>query len=132
MRDLKMLLDALENNVPFGYAHFNDGEINAINCPEGGETDWGWQKCSKRLKDVMIRSMSHTAPNFLVGITCLCEFNMKAWVYTMHFLNVTHDVPYSVTELPKMKPGTDPCPDIPPTLMKVHPLLAMNVACYPS
>jgi hypothetical protein len=120
MRDLKMLLNALENNVPFGYAHFNDGEINAINCPEGGETDWGWQKCSTKLKEVMIRAMSHTAPNFLVGITCLCEFNMKAWVYTMHFLNVTHDLPYSVTDLPKLKPGTDPCPDIPPTLHQVH------------
>lgn len=114
MRDLLILLKLLEDNVPFGYAHFNDGEINALNCPDGGETDWGWQKCSSSLKDAMIRSMSRTAHNFYIGITCSCEFNMKPWVITMDILNITHTLPYSSKKLPTIT--GDPCPDVPPVL----------------
>ena len=114
MHDLVILLKALEANVPFGYAHFNDGEINALTCPEGGETDWGWQKCTQKLKDVLTRAMRNTAPNFFVGITCLCEFNMKPWVYTMNLLNITHNLPYSINNMPNVK--GDPCPAHPPKL----------------
>ena len=114
MHDLLILLNALEANIPFGYAHFNDGEINALTCPEGGETDWGWQKCTQKLKDVLTRAMQHTAPNFFVGITCLCEFNMKPWVYTMNLLNITHNLPYSINNMPNVK--GDPCPAHPPKL----------------
>ena len=114
MHDLIILLNALEANIPFGYAHFNDGEIHALTCPEGGNTDRGWQKCTQKLKDVLTRSMRNTAPNFFVGVSCLCEFNMKPWVYTMNLLNITHNLPYSINNMPNVK--GDPCPAHPPKL----------------
>eukprot|EP01036_Dinobryon_divergens_P051542 gene51542-68967_t len=55
MQDLKIILDLLQGNVPFGYSHFNDGEIMSIkDCPEGNETDWGWQVCSGELSKAML------------------------------------------------------------------------------
>ena len=70
MKDLNIILDLLKRGIPFGYSHFNDGEINAIyGCKEGESTDWGWQNCSSGLKRALVQSMRNTAPNFYIGLT---------------------------------------------------------------
>jgi len=75
MKDLNIILDLLKRGIPFGYSHFNDGEINAIHgCKEGESTDWGWQNCSSGLKKALVQSMRNTAPNFYIGIFKLFNF----------------------------------------------------------
>lgn len=44
MADLFMILQALESNIPFGFAHFNDGEISALDCIEGAKTVFSWNQ----------------------------------------------------------------------------------------
>jgi len=90
MKDLKVFLFLLERNIAFGFAHYNDGEIlAATDCPEGGETDHGWQKCSDKLKVALSNSMINTARNFYLGVPCMCEFMMKSWLASMSLLNIT-------------------------------------------
>lgn len=112
MRDLPLLLTAIENSIPFGYAHFNDGEIEAMICKEGQETDWGWQKCSSKLSTVMLNALIHTAPNFYTGITCACEFWGRPFLLSTNFLNITHSLPV-FHNLPNNKNDTITCPAVP-------------------
>lgn len=63
MSDLPALLSALESSEPFGFAHFNDGEIKmADDCERGSKMqlnmDYGWQKCTEEIAEVMRSSLS--------------------------------------------------------------------------
>jgi hypothetical protein len=49
MTDLVVILNALEDNIPFGFAHFNDGEIMAMNYREGFKTVYSWMQDSSPL-----------------------------------------------------------------------------------
>jgi len=81
----------LRSNVSFGFAHFNDGEIFSIaDTSDGQETDWGWQNCSKEMSIAMFNALTNTAPNFYIGIPCLCEFKGKFFFKALEYLNVSH------------------------------------------
>ena len=63
MSDLAALLSTLESGEPFGFAHFNDGEIKmADDCERGSKMlqnmDYGWQKCTEEISKVMRSSLS--------------------------------------------------------------------------
>eukprot|EP00607_Mallomonas_marina_P002661 CAMPEP_0182437796 /NCGR_PEP_ID=MMETSP1167-20130531/85290_1 /TAXON_ID=2988 /ORGANISM="Mallomonas Sp, Strain CCMP3275" /LENGTH=233 /DNA_ID=CAMNT_0024630845 /DNA_START=639 /DNA_END=1337 /DNA_ORIENTATION=- len=91
MEDLKIYLELLRSNVSFGFAHFNDGEIFSIaDTSDGQETDWGWQNCSKEMSIAMFNALTNTAPNFYIGIPCLCEFKGKFFFKALEYLNVSH------------------------------------------
>lgn len=122
MNDLKIFLDLIKANISFGYAHFNDGEIWSIgDCPEGGETDWGWQNCSRKLSNAMLNALRTTAPQFYIGIPCLCEFHGDPYFKALKYLNITHEA----NNNPPLK--KDVCPEKPPVLTfpseEMHPYL---------
>ena len=95
MSDLFSILRALESNIPFGFAHFNDGEIIALDCTEGEKTVFSWnQKCTPRLNVAMQNALRNTAPNFYVGLPCNCEFKGVMYLRALGHLNITHDLPY--------------------------------------
>ena len=48
MSDLSLILQALESNLPFGYAHFNDGEMSALFCEEGSRTVFSWNQRDRK------------------------------------------------------------------------------------
>jgi len=126
MSDVKILLDLLAKGIPFGYSHFNDGEVILINdCPEGKETDWGWQKCSPAIGKAMFNAMTKTAPNFYIGITCLCEFEGNPFFKSLSVLNISHE---QLNDPPLQHKV---CPDKPPVLKfpdeAVHPYLKQRL-----
>jgi hypothetical protein len=96
MKDLPLLLRALEDNQAFGYAHFNDGEMQALDCNEGRKTVFAWmQTCTPKLSYVMKMAMTHTAPSFYLGLPCNCEFRGRYYLKALHVLNITHNLPYT-------------------------------------
>lgn len=98
MSDLFHILHALESNIPFGYAHFNDGEMTALNCAEGEKTVFSWsQRCTPRLNHAMQNAFQNTASNFYIGIPCNCEFRGVAYLIALQYLNITHDLPYQLS-----------------------------------
>jgi hypothetical protein len=99
MSDLINILHAVESNIPLGFAHFNDGEMVALECSDGQKTVFSWsQRCSRRLKEAMQSAFMKTAPNFYIGIPCNCEFRGLAYLVALRFLNITHDLPYRLND----------------------------------
>ena len=98
MSDLSLILHAIESNIPFGYAHFNDGEMSALNCAEGSETVFSWnQRCSPRLNIAMQNAFRNTASNFYIGIPCNCEFRGFHYLVALRYLNITHNLRYKLS-----------------------------------
>lgn len=98
MQDLNIFLRLLAEGIPFGYAHFNDGEIWLVkgDCDvENGQavTDYGWQNCSKGLAIAMRNAIVNTAPNFYVGIPCACEWQGSRTVVALEYLGLKPWVP---------------------------------------
>ena len=90
MSDLTIFLRLLRMNIPFGFAHFNDGEIKAINrCQKNEFTDNGWQRCSSSLQGAMFHALTVTSKNFYIGIPCLCEFESVPFHDAIKLLNFT-------------------------------------------
>jgi hypothetical protein len=93
MQDLNLFFNMLAQGIPFGYAHFNDGEIWLVkgNCDvvEGqAVTDYGWQNCSQGLAVAMKNAITNTAPNFYVGIPCVCEWQGSRTVVALEYLGL--------------------------------------------
>lgn len=107
MGDVVLLMQALEDGIPFGYAHFNDGEIEAITCREGNDVDFGWQRCSNKLNSAMLNALTNPAPNFYVGIACLCAFRGIPYLKGLHHLGISHNLPIN---LHQAKPDHENCP----------------------
>lgn len=124
MSDLSSILRAMESNIPFGFAHFNDGEMMALECSEGQKTVFSWsQRCTPRLKEAMQNAFMKTAPNFYIGIPCNCEFRGISYLVALRFLNISHNLPYRLmagrrydddTQLPLNNDAA--CPAIRPIL----------------
>jgi hypothetical protein len=98
MQDLNIFLKLLAEGIPFGYAHFNDGEIWLVkgDCDmQNGQavTDYGWQNCSKGLAVAMKNAITNTAPNFYVGIPCACEWQGTRTVVALEYLGLKPWVP---------------------------------------
>ena len=109
MSDLLSLLQALENNVSFGYAHFNDGEMTSMGCADrtGIVPVFGWmEKCSKQMGEAMKAAITHTAPNFYIGIPCNCEFRGLFFLQALSLLNITHNLPYNLSHMEGMVDDT--------------------------
>ena len=99
MSDLLVILRAMESNIPFGFAHFNDGEISALDCLEGEKTVFSWnQRCTQKLNFAMRNAFLNTAPNFYVGIPCNCEFRGLFYLLALQNLNISHNLPYQLGE----------------------------------
>ena len=96
MKDVNIFLNLLAEGTPFGYGHFNDGEIRSIeikNCHvEIGSgqrtTDFGWQNCSEELSTAMKNALTNTAPNFYVGIPCACEWHADRTKLALNYLGL--------------------------------------------
>jgi hypothetical protein len=105
MQDLNILLTLLEMGIPFGFAHFNDGEIwliNVDNCDKDKATgqpvaDYGWQNCSTGLATAMKNALINTAPNFYVGIPCACEWHGTRTVVALEYLGLKPSKPIPYT-----------------------------------
>lgn len=90
MNDLNSLLRMLESAVPFAFAHFNDGEIEAIDCVDTERTvDFGWQRCSNELSASLRRAMLNSPYHMYVGIPCVCEHFTRPFVRALQILNIT-------------------------------------------
>ena len=129
MKDLAQLLGALENNVPFGFAHFNDGELQALDCNDGKKTVFAWmQACTPALSTAMHAAMTRTAPNFYLGLPCNCEFRGRYFLRALQLLNVSHGLPYSYDDAMHMRRGVHnddtACPAAPTPLRHVPPAAA--------
>jgi hypothetical protein len=97
MSDLFNILHAMESNIPFGFAHFNDGEMSALECSEGDWTAFSWnQKCSKQLNLAMHNAFLRTPSNFYLGIPCNCEFRGISYLVALKYLNISHNLPYQL------------------------------------
>lgn len=125
MSDLFNILHAIESNIPFGFAHFNDGEMSAMECSEGERTVFSWnQRCTKQLNQAMQNAFLNTPPNFYVGIPCNCEFRGISYLVALRYLNISHNLPYQLTlgdtdyRGQKQLPLNDDiaCPAVPATL----------------
>jgi hypothetical protein len=103
MNDVNIFLTLLAEGRPFGFAHFNDGEIvliNVNNCEidkTSGQrvADYGWQKCSAELGTAMRNALINTAPNFYVGIPCVCECSGKRTAAALEYLGLKPSKPIS-------------------------------------
>ena len=125
MKDVSLLLTALENNVPFGFAHFNDGELQALDCNDGKKTVFAWmQACTPALSAAMRAAMTRTAPNFYLGLPCNCEFRGRYFLKALQLLNVSHGLPYTYDDAMHMRRGVHnddtACPAVPTPLRHVH------------
>ena len=117
MKDMDLLFDALERGIAISYAHFNDGEILAIECADGVSVDFGFQKCSHKLRYAMSESLENAGKgkNFYFGVACLCMWKAEPFLKTMKYLNITtSSLPYALENLP----GSDreACPASPVVL----------------
>ena len=118
MQDLRPLLKALENNVSFGYAHFNDGEMTSMKCWNMSNIVpvFAWmEKCTRKMSDAMKAALTRTAPNFYLGIPCNCEFRGLFFLEALHLLNVSHNLPYNLSRMDGIVDATA-CPAAPATL----------------
>ena len=111
MGDANSLLDALERGAQISYAHFNDGEINLIECKEGDVVDFGWQICSPKLSNIMLNALTNAASNFYLGLACACMWRGIPFIKTMKYLNITHNLPYSFENPPRS--DKESCPPHP-------------------
>jgi hypothetical protein len=100
MEDGNIFLQLLNEGIPFGYAHFNDGEIRAINInncfmEKYGQltTDYGWQNCSEALGNTMKEALINTAENFYVGIPCACEWHGERTQQALNYLDLSKNNP---------------------------------------
>jgi hypothetical protein len=100
VEDGNIFLKLLNEGIPFGYAHFNDGEIRAINISncfmeKYGQltTDYGWQNCSEALGKSMKEALINTAENFYVGIPCACEWHGERTQLTLDYLDLSKNNP---------------------------------------
>ena len=99
MKDLPVILKALIDQIPFGFAHFNDGELQALDCNEGRKTVFSWmQTCTTNLSHAIYNALTHTAPNFYLGLPCNCEFRGRYFLKALHALNITHNLPYTLED----------------------------------
>jgi hypothetical protein len=73
MDDLGIFLAKVALGLPFGFAHFNDGEIAAARSTKG-ETDCGQQSLSSELKAGMRRALSLDRHGFYAGLPCAREY----------------------------------------------------------
>ena len=71
--DLQFLLRRLIAQVPFSYAHFNDGEMRSLQL-EKGKTDRGMQALSPRLKETMQRAFYQNVSGLVYGLPCRHQF----------------------------------------------------------
>ena len=77
MQDLPLLLGMLENNVSFGFAHFNDGEVMTLkDCVHQSQfTDRDWQSCSRELTAAMVLIHIYIFLNYYISaVTSLIMF----------------------------------------------------------
>ena len=111
MADTGALLDALESGIAISYAHFNDGEINLIECPEGTLVDFGWQRCSPKISKIMMNALTNTADNFYLGLACVCMWKGVPFMRAMKYLNITHNLSYSLENAPHS--DRESCPQHP-------------------
>lgn len=99
MQDLNIFLNFLAEGVPFGFSHFNDGEIwlikGSCDVDATGQaiTDYGWQNCSQPLAKAMKEAIVNTAPNFYVGIPCSCEWEGSRTGVALEYLGLKTWVP---------------------------------------
>ena len=73
MDDMTTLLAKLATGAPFGFVHFNDGEIRAATASRGS-TDWGCQTLSPQLQASMARAMGARHEALYKGLPCEREF----------------------------------------------------------
>lgn len=110
MSDINIFIHMLENSVPFGFAHFNDGELSIASeaCVSADQTtDNGWIHCSKALSLAMRNAIITTAPNFYLGVPCLCEFGGTPTSQLMTISNITFDSPIRIGDCPSTLPAFD-------------------------
>ena len=69
MGDVHILYDHLEEETPFAFARFNDGELAGIIKP-GTVVARGDQLVDETLQQSLIRSIGYTQPYYYVGIPC--------------------------------------------------------------
>ena len=73
MQDLETLLIKLARREPFMYAHFNDGEIIAVDRTDG-TTDRGMQRLSPALSKAMRAALRTDRNNMYFGVPCAQEW----------------------------------------------------------
>jgi hypothetical protein len=72
LTNIDWFLDNLKNNVPFGFARFNDGEMMGI-IQVGSIAARGDQRVNESLSLALSGALTHKQPNYYVGIPCsLC------------------------------------------------------------
>jgi hypothetical protein len=71
--DLQLLLRYLITRVPFSYAHFNDGEMSALQ-RDKGKTDRGMQALSPRLQQTMRHAFYQNRSGLVYGLPCRLQF----------------------------------------------------------
>jgi len=70
--NMNWLIDNLRNNVPFGFARFNDGEMIGISQPYSVVAR-GDQYIDKDLQNSLLKALQHEQDNYYIGIPCsLC------------------------------------------------------------
>ena len=76
MQDLPLLLGMLENNVSFGFAHFNDGEVMTLkDCVHQSQfTDRDWQSYSRELTAAMVLIHIYIFLNYIFAVTSLIMY----------------------------------------------------------
>ena len=135
MKDLPIILKALMNQIPFGFAHFNDGEMQALDCIAGKKAVFTWeQACSANLGRAIHNALTHTAPNFYLGLPCNCEFRGRYFLKALHVLNITHNLPYTLedTMLSRGVYNDDTaCPVVPARLTFPTPHLRGRITVAP-
>jgi hypothetical protein len=87
--DLQLLLRHLISRVPFSYAHFNDGEIAALQ-REVGKTDRGMQALSPRLKQTMHHAFHQNYSGLIYGLPCRMQFKSAYDFATKNLENSTN------------------------------------------
>jgi len=72
LTNIDWFLDNLKNNVPFGFARFNDGEMMGI-VRVGSVVARGDQRVNESLSQALTDALIHKQSNYYVGIPCsLC------------------------------------------------------------
>ena len=72
LNDMNWFIDNLENNIPFGFARFNDGEMGGI-AEVGSTAARGDQRVDETLSVALKDALTHKQKNYYIGIPCsLC------------------------------------------------------------
>jgi hypothetical protein len=75
--NMDWFLDNLKNNVPFGFARFNDGEMMGIS-QVGSIAARGDQRVDESLSRALTDALTHKQKNYYVGIPCsMCYPNLN-------------------------------------------------------